>query len=157
MITAKAKKEMGSILCSLTTNRSMPTARIITDNGKNVVSLKQKTDVYVRPYQDVSNLKFQKHERGMKKALNSRLSGEVVDAEVCQGFTRNEIKAALCNVNPTKAAGSDKIYPRLLHHLGPVSIAMLTSILNKSWAETKVPQQWRVAVIRPIPKGGKDP
>ena len=32
---------------------------------------------------------------------------------------------------------------------------MLTSILNKSWAETKVPHEWRVVDITPIPKGGK--
>ena len=30
------------------------------------------------------------------------------------------------------------------------------SIFNKLWAETKVPQEWRVADIRPKLKGGKD-
>ena len=38
-----------------------------------------------------------------------------------------------------------------LQYLGPVSISLLKSIFNKSWAETKVPLEWR-----PIPKGGKD-
>ena len=38
--TAEAKKEMWSILCSLTTNRSVPTERIITDIGKNFISQK---------------------------------------------------------------------------------------------------------------------
>ena len=91
----------------------------------------------------------------MKKALSSRLRTEVVDVEVCQGFTTDEVKAALRNINPTKAAGPDKIHPRM-HHLGLVSISLLTSIFNKSLAETKVPQEWRVADIRPIPKGVKD-
>ena len=84
---AKVKKEMWSILRSLTTNRSMPTARIITDNDKNFVSQKQKTDDLVRINLDVDNLKFEKHDRGMKKALTSRLRSEMVDPEVCQGFT----------------------------------------------------------------------
>ena len=77
---------MWSILRSLATNRNVTTARIITDNGKNVFSQKQKADVFVRHYKDVSNLMLEKHERGIK-ALGSRLSGEVGDPEVCQGLT----------------------------------------------------------------------
>ena len=40
---------------------------------KNLVSQKQKADGSVRRYWDVSNHKHEKHERGMKKAHNSRL------------------------------------------------------------------------------------
>ena len=156
MTTAKAKKEMCSILRSLTTNRSVITARITTDSGKNFVSQKQKADSFVRLYQDVSDFKFQKHERGMKKALNSRLRSEVVDPEVCQGITIDAINEALRNINPTKAAGPDKIHSRFLHHLCSVSITLPTSIFNKSWAVTEVHQEWRIPNIRPIPKGGTD-
>ena len=108
MTTAKVKKEMWSILRSLTTYRSVSTARIITDNGKNIVSQKQKADGFIKHYRDVSNLKFEKHERGMRKALNSRLRSEMVDPEACQGFIADRVKAALRNINPTKAAGPDK-------------------------------------------------
>ena len=104
----------------------------------------------------MSNLKFEKHERGMKKAHSSRLRSEVVDPEAFLDFTTDEAREALLNINSIKAAGPDKIHPRFLHHLGPVSISMLTSIFNKSWAETKVPQEWRVAHIRPMPTGVKD-
>ena len=120
----------------------MPTAQIISDNGKNFVSQKQKEDGSVRQ----SNLKFEKHKRGMKKALYTRLRGEVVDPEICQGFATDKIKAA----------GSDKMHPRLLHHPGPVSISLLTSIFNKSWAETNIPECCRTTDIRPIQKGGKE-
>ena len=92
----------------------------------------------------------------MKKALNSRLMSEVVNPEVSQGFTTDEDKAALRNINPTKAAGPDKIHSRFLHHLGLASISLLMSISNKLRVETKFPQEWRVANIRQIPKGGKD-
>ena len=80
----------------------------------------------------------------------------MVDPEVCQGITTDEVKAAHCNINLTNAAGPGKIHPRFPHHSEPVSISLLTSILNKSHAETKFPQEWSVANIRPIPKGGKD-
>ena len=85
---------------------------------------------------------LQEHDRGMKKALSSRVRSEVVDPEVCQGFTTDEVEAALRNINPSKAAGPDNVRPSFLHHLGPVSISLLLSIFNKSWAETKVPQEW---------------
>ena len=54
--TAKANKEMWTILRSLTINLSVPIAQIITDNGKTFVSQKQKADVFVRLSRDVSNL-----------------------------------------------------------------------------------------------------
>ena len=62
----------------------------------------------------MSNLKFQKHKRGMRNALNSRLTSEVVDPEVYQGFITDEAKTGLRNINPTKVAGPDKIHPRFL-------------------------------------------
>ena len=57
----------------------------------------------------------------MKKALSSKLRSEEIDAEVCQGFTTNEVKAALRNINPTKAAAPDKVHPWFLHHLSAIS------------------------------------
>ena len=81
---------------------------------------------------------FEKYEREIKKELNCRLRSEVVDSEVCQGFATDEVKADLQNINPAKAAGPGKFHPRFLHHLG------------------RVPQEWRVSDIRPIPKGGND-
>ena len=60
----------------------MPTDNTITDNGKNFISQKQKSDSFERLNRDVRNLMFQKHDRGMKKALGSRLRSEVVDPKV---------------------------------------------------------------------------
>ena len=70
-----------------TTNRSVSTAGITANNGKKFASQMQKADGFTRLHRDVSNLKLQKHERGVKKALSSRLRSEVVVPEVCQGFT----------------------------------------------------------------------
>ena len=79
-----------------------------------------------------------------------------MEAEVCQGFTTVEVKAALRNINPPKAAGPDKIHPRFLHYVDSFSISLLTSIVCKSLAETNVHQQWKTVDIGSIPKGGKD-
>ena len=89
---------MWSILRSPNTNLSVTIARIISDNGKNAFGKKQKGDGFVRLYLGMSNLMLEKHERGINKTL-SRLRSEVVDADVCQGFTTDKFKAAICNCN----------------------------------------------------------
>ena len=127
MVTAaKGTKEMWSILCCPTTDQSVSTVQIISDNAKTV-SQTQKVDGLVRLYLDVGNLKIEKHDRGIKKGLNCRIR-----SEVCQRLTTVKVILALRSINPTKAAGPDKIHPRFAYHLGPVSITLLTSILNKS-------------------------
>ena len=83
---------------------------------------KQKADGFARLYRDVSNHKIEKHDRGMKKLLNGRLRSEVVDPEECQGLTTDEVKAALHNINPIKAARPDKNHPRFLHQAWSLSI-----------------------------------
>ena len=127
MTTVKGRKEMWPIMHSLTTNRSVSTACIISDNGKNFLSQKQKEDGFIRLCRDGSYLKIEKHERGMK-TLNSRLRSEVVDSEVCEGLATDEVKAVNYN---NKAAGPDKIHPTFQHYLVPVSIFLLTSNFNK--------------------------
>ena len=74
--TAKGNKEMWSVLRRLTTNR-----------GVSTLSARSRKLTVLYDYLNVSNLKFGKHETGMKKVLRSWLSSEVVDTEVCQSFT----------------------------------------------------------------------
>ena len=95
------------------------------------------------------------HELRMK-VLNSRLRRGVADTEVCQGFTTDEVKVAIHNINLIKKAGKHKIHPRFQRHLGPVFIFLLTSTFNKSMAATNVPQQWRVPDTKSIRKGPRD-
>ena len=93
----------------------MPTVRIIADNCINFFSQKQKAYGFVTLYQDVGNLMLEKHEG----EISSRLRSEVVDTEVCQGFATDEFKAALRNINPTKAAGPEKNPSKLPAPSGP--------------------------------------
>ena len=103
------------------------------ENGKILVSQKKKADGVGIPYRDVSNFIFEKHERGMKKAVNSGLRSELVDPEVFPAHTIDEVIVALHNINLTNAAGPDKNHPRFLLHMGPVFISLMTSVFNKSF------------------------
>ena len=147
---------MWSILRNLTTNKTSDTARIISKNCKNYVSLKQKANVFVKLYRSVSSLKVEKPDRGLKKLLNGLLRSEPVHSEECREFTLSELNAALKSLNPSKAPGPDTIHPRLLHHLGPIAVNTLLRICNLSWSTMEIPQPWRVADVRPVLKAGKD-
>ena len=152
----KGKKEMWSVLRSLTTTKSQDKARIITDNGATYSSPRQKANAFARLYKNVSRLQIAKDERRKKELLNANLRAINNDEEAGDEFTLSEFDAALQRLNPSKSAGPDNIHPRFLHHLGPIAKATLLRIFNMSWSTTSVPQAWRVADIRPIPKAGKD-
>ena len=53
-------------------------------------------------------------------------------------------------------AGPDGITNEMLKHLGPGAKRTLLRIYNQSWSTGTVPTIWKEAVIRPIPKKGKD-
>ena len=90
----------------------------------------------------------------MKNTPNSRLKKSFQNPAECQIFTENEVIAALRSTNLPKADGPDEIHPKFQH---PVAVPTLLSFKkNKSWTETKVFQEWRVAKIHPVPKRGKD-
>ena len=55
-----------------------------------------------------------------------------------------------------KAPGPDGITNEMLKHLGPGAKRTLLRIYNQSWSTGIVPTIWKEAVIRPIPKMGKD-
>ena len=45
----------------------------------------------------------------------------------------------------------------MITHLGPIARKELLELYNKCWAESRVPRQWKQAIIVPIPKPGKPP
>ena len=136
----KGTKEMWSILRNLTTNKTSDTARIISENGKNYVSPKQKANAFVKLYRSVSSLKVEKPDRDLKKLLNGLLRSEPVHSEEFREFTLSDFNAALKSLNPSKAPGPDMIHPRLLHHLGPIAVNTLLRICNLSWSTMEIPQ-----------------
>ena len=92
----------------------------------------------------------------VSRILNGRLLSEPVHSEKGGEFTLSEINAALKNLKPFKAYGLDMIHSRLLHHLGPIAANILVQICNIFWSIMDIPHAWRVAVVCPVLKAGKD-
>ena len=145
VMKGKGTKKMWSILCKLTTNKTFDTARIISENGKNYVSPKQKANAFVKLYRSVSLLKVEKPDRDLRKLLNGLLRSEPVHSEECREFFLSELNVALKSLNPSKAPGPDMIHPRLLQHLGPIAVNTLLRICNLPWSTMEIPQAWRRA------------
>ena len=63
---------------------------------------------------------------------------------------------ALKKMKQKKALGPNGITNEMLKHLRPRAKHLLLRIYNQSWLTGAVPPIWKEALIRPIPKKGKD-
>ena len=83
------------------------------------VSQRQKANVFMNMNKSVSSLNLTKEDWGGKRIRN----GTLLTLEVTNGtrsdITTSEVRAALSNHNPSKAAGPDKVHPRLIRHRAP--------------------------------------
>jgi ribonuclease HI len=70
-------------------------------------------------------------------------------------ITARELRAALGSCKAT-APGHDGIHYDMLNHLGEDAFTFLLDLFNRLWREGVVPESWRMAIILPIPKPGKD-
>ncbi|MBJ5468704.1 reverse transcriptase family protein, partial [Salmonella enterica subsp. enterica serovar Derby] len=71
-------------------------------------------------------------------------------------FTLVELQDALRRSGHT-APGPDEIHYEMLRHLSPQSLAHLLFLFNRIWCEHVFPDSWRVAIVLPFHKPGKDP
>ena len=85
---------------------------------------------------------------------NSATAG--FDPCMTECLTLRELEEALKKMKQKKAPGSDGITNEMLKHLGPGAKRTLLRFYNQSWSKGTVPTIWKEAVIRPIPKKGKD-
>ena len=85
---------------------------------------------------------------------NSATAG--FDPCMTECLTLWELEEALKKIKQKKAPGPDGITNEMLKHLGPGAKRTLLRIYNQSWSTGTVPTIWKEAVIRPIPKKGKD-
>ena len=76
---------------------------------------------------------------------------EVEDSNVPL-ITEFDVPYALTNLNPRKAAGPDDIGNWLLREYAKILIQPITSILNASYREQRLPAPWKLVDVVPLPK-----
>ena len=70
-------------------------------------------------------------------------------------FATGDITSAIKSTKASKAIGPDGISPIMLKHIGAHATAYLTNLLNLSFGSFRIPFNWKIAKIFPLPKQGK--
>lgn len=74
-----------------------------------------------------------------------------------KGISVKELKEQLAKVAPYKSPGNDDIWPICLKRGGKPLLSALVMLYNVSWRNGMLPDEWRLAIVTPIAKPGKDP
>ncbi|XP_077548070.1 uncharacterized protein LOC144160777 [Haemaphysalis longicornis] len=77
--------------------------------------------------------------------------------ELDRGFTAEEIRTALHELNSRSAQGPDRLSNRALKNLDNRSVEQLTDYINACWRRGSLPLQWKTVKTILIPKPGKPP
>lgn len=80
-------------------------------------------------------------------------SSDLLDYNV--DFTLDELHSALSSVKST-SPGPDRIHYYMLKRLPEAALLYLLRFYNVLWSHNFFPDEWRQAVVLPIPKPGKD-
>ena len=70
-------------------------------------------------------------------------------------ITEQLVKEQFDSIKTSKYPGLDEIHPKFLFELRYFLTQVLTKTFNKSWDETKLPEEWKLAHIASIIKKGK--
>ena len=74
-----------------------------------------------------------------------------------QRINKEELEYTIKETPLGKSPGADRICNKFLQNIGTKSTNNLLNIFNMSWVKGYLHQDWKSAIIIPIPKEGKPP
>jgi len=158
VLTDKDANKMWSTLKQLQGQDNNNSDKALNTSTGARLTDRSKANAFKAAYANVSRTNINKSDRWIKKNINHTLrQGYEPNTKIEHAFTNTELNKSINEMAPNKAAGPDHIHPKLIIALGPKMRNCLLSLFNTSWRKGQVPQQWRTADIRPVPKRGKDP
>ena len=143
-------------------------------NGKNVANhlhhLKDDNGSFITEKENIANklgktfeknsssknysTKFQKIKKDEEnKPLN--FSTKNTNLRYNKKFTLRDLKRSLRKAKDS-APGPDQIHYQILKHLPNEILNILLNLINDVWKSETFPESWRIALLLPIPKPGKD-
>ena len=124
--------------------------------GRIITTDKKKANAFIQHYAEVSALKTDKNMRQIKNEVANHLKKfQYPQEEDEQDLTMNEMIYALKRNSTGKATGRDQLSAENLSNLPTEGKEWLLYFMNHSWSHSWVPQEWKEAIIIPIPKEGK--
>ena len=70
-------------------------------------------------------------------------------------ITWNEVSSAVTKLKNYKAAGHDGVVAEYLKFADMMMIRSLHQLIELVWVSEQIPDDWRLGVVRPIPKLGR--
>ena len=84
--------------------------------------------------------------------FNSRITDKSLENIT---FDKDTIPKQLMKLNTSKAAGPDRLHPRILFELKDLITDPLSKIFTQSFEEGRLPLNWKLANVKPLFKKGK--
>ncbi|GFQ68332.1 reverse transcriptase domain-containing protein, partial [Trichonephila clavata] len=136
-----------------------PTSNAITSDGYTSTTDRQAANLLAQHYEQASRLSFSREDRKQKKiyrqVLNQSKSYNQRD-DISNDITLEELDSVIRSLDPKKSSGIDLIFGSMIKHFGVLARSILLQIFNLSWITGKLPTIWKMSVIVPILKPGKD-
>ena len=136
--------------------RAGASGEALEEDGRVMVGPREKANGFLRVYEKVSRVKVPR-ERCKKKEVNRELRKEGPEPEDSVKITLEEVRAALEEMDGTKASGPEGVHPRMLKELPEEALEVVRGLFDLSFQKGIVPQVWRVGMIAPLLKAGKEP
>jgi ribonuclease HI len=136
--------------------RAGATGEVLEDEGRVMVGPREKANGFIRVYERVSRVKVPRG-RCKKKEVNRALRKEGPETEDSGEITMEEVRVALEQMDGTKASGPEGLHPRMLKELPEEALEVVRVLFEQSFRKGIVPQKWRVGMIAPLLKAGKEP
>jgi len=129
---------------------------ILIENGETLVSVEQRMDAFLNYFSELFNIPRPniEAENQMFFEIQSAII-EPTEQPYNALFTSNEIQSAISNLK-NSSPGEDDIHNLFLKNMSEDYVANYLKMFNKSWQEECVPNSWKVGLMIPILKPGKD-
>ena len=88
----------------------------------------------------------------MEQGTKTSNTPAVADEEWTLHISESEVLSSLCALNPRKSMGSDNIPNRIYSLLAPFIAGPLKTIFENSISQRTFPEDWKNAIVVPIPK-----
>ena len=150
-----SSKEIWDIIRKFKGKQRIINCPILYDN-RHWYTKEEKAMVMVKHYQKVTSMTGERNynEEDLNRIDMAINTNEERDYN--KRFNMRELTSGIADLPPDKTYGKDEVHNLFLRNLPANKVQYLLGIINRSWRLGVIPEEWKTAVIIPIPKPEKN-